>query len=361
MKKIVSLLFVACALLTTFQASAQFLSFDKVDYNYGIVLPNKVIDQAVFTCTNRGSEPIVITKVATSSDAVSCNVTRDTIKPGNMASINVALNTKELRSIFEEKIDLYTTDKAMAKITLTLNGTVKEISPEIENEYPNVLDLVRFSTSAIRFDTIFYPAIVTDTVGVYNPQDTAVSLMFPSVPEYMSVQLLPETIQPNSSALLVITYDPKLRNEWGAIYDRLYIGFQGKKVNYKMKLQIYGLIVEDFSHMTKRELKNAPKIQFDSLAFNFDTVAQGEAVSCKYTFKNVGKSPLEIRKIKTSCGCTAGSMEKMTYKKGETGTVNVSLNTKNKHNQVSQNITIFSNDPKNPSTVLRIEGVVVSQ
>ncbi len=114
-------------------------------------------------------------------------MTRDTIKPGNMASINVALNTKELRSIFEEKIDLYTTDKAMAKITLTLNGTVKEISPVIENEYPNVLDLVRFSTSAIRFDTIFYPAIVTDTVGVYDPQDTAVSLMFPSVPEYMSV------------------------------------------------------------------------------------------------------------------------------------------------------------------------------
>ena len=34
-------------------------------------------------------------------------------------------------------------------------------------------------------------------------------------------------------------------------------------------------------------------------SFNFDTVAQGEAVSCKYTFKNVGKSPLEIRKIKS--------------------------------------------------------------
>lgn len=361
MKKILSLLFVACALLATFQASAQFLSFDKVEYNYGIISPDKVADQAIFTCTNRGSEPIVITKLATSSDAVACTITRDTINPGNMAAINVSLNTKNLTSLFDEKIYVYTTDAALARITLSLKGTVKEISQEIEKKYPYVLDVVRFSTSTIRYDTIFYPARATDTVGIYNPQDTAVTIMFPSIPEYLTVQLFPETIQPNSSALLVVSYNPTLRKEWGPIYDRLYIGFQGKKVNYKLKLQISGVITEDFSHMSKRELKNAPKIKFESLVFNFDTVSQGETVSCKYTFKNEGKTPLEIRKIKTSCGCTAGTMDKMTYEKGETGTVNVTLNTRNKHKGVSQNITIFSNDPQNPSTVLRIEGFVITK
>lgn len=359
MKKILSLFFVACGLLATSQVSAQFLSFDKVEYNYDILSPNKVIDQTIFTCTNRGSEPIIIKKLVPSSDAVSCTITRDTINPGNMAAINVSLNTQNLSSIFDEKIEVYSTDAVLGKITLSLKGTVKEISQEIEQKYPNVLDVVRFSTATIEYDTIFYPAIATDTVGVYNPQDTAVTVMFPSIPEYMTVQLFPETIQPNSSALLVVSYNPVLRKEWGPIYDRLYIGYQGKKVNYKMKLQISGVITEDFSHMTKRQLKNAPKIKFESLVFNFDTVSQGDPVSCKYTFKNEGKTPLEIRKIKTSCGCTAGSMEKMTYAKGETGTVDVTLNTRNKHNQVSQNITIFSNDPKNPSTVLRIEGVVI--
>lgn len=361
MKKILSLLFVACALLATFQASAQFLSFDKVEYNYGIISIDNVVDQTIFTCTNRGSEPIIITKLATSSDAVACTITRDTIKSGNMAAINVSLNTKNLTSIFDEKIEVYSTDVALPRITLSLKGTVKEITQEIEKKYPYVLDVVRFSKATIQYDTIFYPTIAIDTVGIYNPQDTAVTVLFPSIPEYMTAQLFPETIQPNSSALLVVSYNPTLRKDWGSIYDRLYIGFQGKKVNYKLKLQISGIITEDFTHMTKRQLKNAPKIQFESLVFNFDTVSQGESVSCKYTFKNEGKTPLEIRKIKTSCGCTAGTMDKMTYEKGESGTVNVTLNTRNKYNHVTQNITIFSNDPQNPSTVLRIEGVVVTK
>ncbi|MCQ2960528.1 MAG: DUF1573 domain-containing protein [Bacteroidales bacterium] len=361
MNKVKSYVIAALAMFLTLQVSAQFLSFDKVEYNFGIIPSDRLNSKAIFSCTNRGTEPIVIKKVVPSTDAISCEVSRDTLKQGVRASINVAFDPKGYSSMFSEHIDVYTTDKMLGKITLTLSGTVKDIDSTIEKLYPCVFDVVRMSKLNINYGNINYPNTVVDTIVVYNPQDTAVSLVFPNVANYLTVQMFPEEIQPNSTALMVVSYNSELRKEWGPIYDKLYLGFQGKKVNYKMKVSISGNITEDFSNLTPKEIKKAPKIVFEKEVFDFDTVKKGDPVACKFHFKNEGKSTLEIRKIKTSCGCTAGSMDKMSYAKGEEGDVNVTLNTRNKHGHVRQTITIISNDPVNTEARVFIDGVVVDQ
>lgn len=359
MKKFFSLTAFLSMLMTAFQANAQYLSFDKIDYDYGIISTNTVDTRALFSCTNRGAETIVITKVVPSSKAITCELTRDTLRQGMRASLNVSFNSAGYSSIFREFIDVYTTDKMLGKITLKLTGTVKDLDSTIEVMYPNVFELVRLSSSRISFGTINYPATATDTIVVYNPQDTAVSMLFPNVPNYMTVQMFPEVIPPNSTSLMVVSFNSELRKEWGSINDRLYLGFQGKKVNYNKKLQVSATITEDFSNITKAELKVAPKIEFTTDVFSFDTVKRGDPVACKFYFKNKGKSDLCIRKIKTTCGCTAGTMEKMVYAKGEEGYVNVTLNTTNKHGHVRQAVIIISNDPVNTETRVFIDGVVV--
>jgi len=354
--KIIGLIYV---LLLSMQLHAQYLSFDKVEFDYGIIPNNSVSTKAIFSCTNRGSETITIQKIETSIPGITCELTRKDIEPGTRSTINVSLNPKKLKSLFTEYITVYTTDKMLSKIVLTLKGTVKNLDPAIEQLYPNVFDVVRMTTLNLNLGTIYYPATVVDTIVVYNPQDTAVTMLFPNVPNYMTVQMYPEVIQPNSSSLMVISYDSKLRKEWGAIYDKLYLGFRGKKINYKMRVSISGTITEDFSNLTPEQIENAPKITFENTTFNFDTVHKGDPVEYKFHFKNEGKSTLEIRKIKTSCGCTAGSMDKLSYEPGEDGYVTVTLNTRNKHGNVHQTVTIISNDPKNTESKVVIQGVVV--
>lgn len=358
MKKNIAFITVCCLLLTTLSASAQFLSFDKVDYNYNIIPIGVTNSQAVFSCTNRGTEPIIIKKIVPSTNDISIELTRDTLLANNRASINVTFTPKNQRSLFTEYIDVYTTDKMLPKITLTLKGTVKNISEDIEKLYPSVLDVVRLTKMNINFDKIYYPSTVVDTIVVYNPQDTAVSLVFPSIPNYLNVQMFPEKIQPNSSSLMVISFNSEERKKWGAIYDKLYVGFQGKKMTYKLRISISGVITEDFSNMTPKQMKKAPKIVMQTETFSFDTVRKGDPVECKFHFKNEGKSTLIIRDIKTSCGCTAGSMEKMVYLKGEEGDVNVTLDTRRKNGHVRQTITIISNDPVKTESRVFIDGVV---
>lgn len=359
MKKFSLLVVVCCTLLSVMPASAQFLSFNDVDFDYGLISSSNVNSRATFTCINRGTYPIIITKVVPSTDAITCNVSRDTLDTGERSAISISFNPQNYKSLFREYVDVYTTDQMLPKITLTLTGTVKDLDTEIEKKYPSVFDAVRLSKLNINFNKIYYPAVVTDTVWVYNPQDTAVTLVFPNVPNYMTVKMFPETIQPNSSAMMLVSYNSGERKEWGNVYDKLYMGFQGKRVNYKMRISISGTITEDFSKLTKSQIKNAPKISFVTDTFNFGTVHQGDPVECQFHFTNEGKSTLEIRKIKTSCGCTAGSMDKMSYLQGEDGVVNVTLNTRSKNGNVRQTITIISNDPVHPESRVFIQGVVV--
>lgn len=359
MKKNIAFITVCCLLLTTLSATAQFLSFDKVDYNYNIIPIGVTNSQAVFSCWNRGTEPIIITKIVPSTDDISIELTRDTLLTDNRASINVTFTPKTQRLLFTEYIDVYTTDKMLSKITLTLKGTVKNISEDIEKQYPTVMDVARFTKLNVNFDKIYYPNTVVDTIGIYNPQDTAITLVFPSIPNYLTVQMFPEKIQPNSSALMVISFNSEERKKWGAIYDKLYFDYQGRKVSYKKRISISGIITEDFSKMTPKEMKKAPKIVMQTETFSFDTVRKGDPVECKFHFKNEGKSTLIIRDIKTTCGCTAGSMEKMVYLKGEEGDVNVSLDTRRKNGHVRQTITIISNDPVNTQAKVFIDGVVI--
>ena len=189
--KIIGIIYV---LLLSMQLHAQYLSFDKVEFDYGIIPNNSVSTKAIFSCTNRGSETITIQKIETSIPGITCELTRKDIEPGTRSTINVSLNPKML-----------------SKIVLTLKGTVKNLDPAIEQLYPNVFDVVRMTTLNLNLGTIYYPATVVDTIVVYNPQDTAVTMLFPNVPNYMTVQMYPEVIQPNSSSLMVISYDSKLR------------------------------------------------------------------------------------------------------------------------------------------------------
>ncbi len=252
MKTLRNFLGLSCVLFLSMQLNAQYLSFNNDEYNYGIIPTNSINTQALFSCTNRGSEPITITKIETSSRYITYELTRKVLEPGNRSSINITLNPRKLHSLFTEYVYVYTTDQMLGKITLTLKGTAKNLDPSIEQLYPSVFDVVRMSSLNINYGTIFYPATVVDTIVVYNPQDTAVTMLFPSVPNYMTVQMYPEVIQPNSSSLMVISYDSKRSKGWGNIYDKLYLGFQGKRINYKMHVSVSGMITEDFSNMTDR-------------------------------------------------------------------------------------------------------------
>ena len=89
--------------------------------------------------------------------------------------------------------------------------------------------------------------------------------------------------------------------------------------------------------------ENLPEFSFESDAYDFGKIEQGDKVNHTFSFTNTGKSPLIISNIKTTCGCTTPTWTKEPVQVGESGKIEVSFDSSGKSNKQNKPITIFSN------------------
>ncbi len=93
--------------------------------------------------------------------------------------------------------------------------------------------------------------------------------------------------------------------------------------------------------------------------FNFGKVKEGTTVSHTFELVNKGSDVLNIKDIRTSCGCTAALVSSSTLKPGEKGTLKVDLDTKGRQGKMSRTISIMSNDSEQSTKVITIYAEVL--
>ena len=97
-----------------------------------------------------------------------------------------------------------------------------------------------------------------------------------------------------------------------------------------------------------------PKIKFRETAWNFGKISQGKAVSHEFVFANEGDATLVIKKVTTTCGCTAALVSAEKVAPGEEGKIEVKFDTRGYGGQVGKLVYVESNDPKEPQKQLEI-------
>ena len=99
-----------------------------------------------------------------------------------------------------------------------------------------------------------------------------------------------------------------------------------------------------------------------------DGDARSPVLEAHYHFTNTGSSPVEIRNVETSCGCTTAALEKRTYQPGETGEI-VAKYTVGTHTGVQRKtLLVQTNDGKDTTLnlnahileILRVTPTVVT-
>lgn len=102
----------------------------------------------------------------------------------------------------------------------------------------------------------------------------------------------------------------------------------------------------------------AAKIQVDSETYDFGSVIAGTFVSHAFTITNVGDSPLTIKSVRTSCGCTVVDLEKTVLAAGESEVLQADLSTDAYHGRIEKRIYVESDDHTNALVTLKLTGVV---
>jgi Protein of unknown function (DUF1573) len=106
----------------------------------------------------------------------------------------------------------------------------------------------------------------------------------------------------------------------------------------------------------------APKFKFtNGETFQFGKLKQGQKVSHKFEFVNVGKEDLKIVYVNPSCGCTIAEWPKTPIGPGKKATISVTFDSKEQFGIISKEVFILSNAvTKGDFYTLYIKGEVVN-
>lgn len=93
-------------------------------------------------------------------------------------------------------------------------------------------------------------------------------------------------------------------------------------------------------------------------SFDFGSMQQGSSKAHSFIFRNIGKGPLKLEVVGSSCRCTIGKLDNPSLAPGEETAVTLEWKATGVLNEFSQTATIKTSDPEHPQVVLSVRGVV---
>jgi len=106
--------------------------------------------------------------------------------------------------------------------------------------------------------------------------------------------------------------------------------------------------------------KAAPMIRFDRTTHDCGAIPSNQKQAFSWAYHNDGKAPLEIIAMNPSCGCTASVADPKRVEPGAAGTLRITYDPAGQSGDVRKSLTVVTNDPLHPRTILTIRAKVIS-
>lgn len=335
------------------------IAFEKVQHNYGTFKEELGVQTYSFNFKNEGSVPLILNNVQASCGCTTPEWTRQPVAPGAKGMIKVSYDPKNRPGVFNKTIRV-SSNAENADVVLTILGDVTPRARTLEEDYPNAIGPLRAKTNHVAFVQIKENQVKKDSTEIINNSDKPVQLSFKTPPPHLSAVIKPSSLAPKQKGYIVVTFDASKIKAYGFLMHRIYLNVDGVD-DYKNSIAVSTTLEEDFSKLTPTELAAAPIAKYDGESFDFGDIKPGSKVEHTFTLKNVGKRDLVIRDVKSSCGCTAVSPSKNLVASNESVPLKVVFDSTGKSGRQSKTITVITNDPKNPTTTLRIATNILAQ
>ena len=355
--KNITLSLIAIFILSSLTSIAQIgnIEFEKTTHDFGKIREEIKKAEYKFVFKNTGDGDLKILKVQTSCGCTASDYPRTPIKPGESSVLTVFYSTTNRPSTFRKSITVTVNNPDKPHTVLYIKGFVIPKSKGEESLYPTSIGNLKLMSNHLAFNEMLTTDTRTDSLKIYNKWESPMDIKFEQVPQNIKISCTKSKLQPKESAYIIVTYDASKKQDFGLVYDRVAIRTNDKTQPLKI-INISSRIKQDFSKMSSRDLKKAPKMIFNETTHDFGTVAPGTKITYSFTFKNEGKKELKVLKVKASCGCTTTKLDKRNYKKNEDGSIEIVFNTRGRKGRQHKTITVTTNDPTNPQITLTVRG-----
>ncbi len=305
---------------------------------------------------NTGNRPVIITQISPMTMQIKAEWDKRPILPGKTGEIRLIFTPTKLPENFSYDIIVYSNAENKRQ-ELNFSGHITDNPEQPYLLYKYNLDGLRFKTTNLNLNKVYTWEKRTDTLYYYNTRKEEVSVGIHYQPPYITTTFLPGKVKPGQQGCIIITYDAPQKNDYGYHYENLILSINQSR-DYKNRLGITANLIEDFSRLSPRERENAPVATFEKKEISFGELQSGEKANCDFVLTNTGKSTLFIRKTKASCGCTAITLGDQSLEAGESTTIRTTFDSTGKTGRQFKSVTIITNDPEHPETILTINGTI---
>lgn len=343
-------------------AQAPVIEFDQTKHDFGTFKEEAGPQKHRFSFTNRGNSPLKLTHVQASCGCTTPSWTKEEIAPGKKGYVEAEYNPAGRPGAFEKTLTVMSNAQTPS-VALTIKGNVTERVKTAADLYPREVGDFRLQSEYLNMGRVVpSKGENKQTFKIYNKSDKTVTFdaVNPSQP-HLKMTISPATIKPEQTADITVVYDAKQKKEYGYTNDPVTVNYKGGNAA-SVQLYVVGTVEEEPRTVTEAEKGIVPKLKFQKKEHDFGTLRPGEVVDYAFEFTNSGSQNLEIFKTKASCGCTASDPSKKMLAKNESGNIKVTFNSTGKHDgPQSQTVTIYSNDPEEPTQYITIKANIDSK
>lgn len=312
--------------------------------------------QCVFRAVNIGNEDVGVVSSRANCGCTVPKVPKGVIAPGDTLMIPVEYNAIGRPGRFVKKVFIDTSDGG--KITLIVRGTVIGVQSTLVERYPVGVGKVRISGTVVPFGSTKKGRNMSGGINIYNSTDAPIKPRVEGLPEYIRAEFRPAQIEVGEQGSLSLVFSTARCGEWGTVVDSFTLYPDDNNESESMTISTVGIINEDFSKMSDCEKENAPKVEITPSTIDFAHIGGGKEISKTLTIKNVGKSPMLIRRIETAEKAITLGEHKGKVGVGESVSVDVKLNPEKlvEGEPLNAKIQIITNAPETPVVGVRVVG-----
>lgn len=249
----------------------------------------------------------------------------------------------------------------LAGVMIALVWGIVSCKREVQENvvFPYEFSGIKFNKNEITFGKVFMGEVVCDTLVLYNPLDETVECRFRASEHFTEVVPEKEYMEPGDTVRVIVRLSTDRGGKFGRIRDYVRFLPETMEQRWSHPLILTAEVVENFMTLTEEEKRQAPKVVLDTQEYDFGTIQRGDTVSHVFRLRNEGKSNLLIRRIETTCGCTAVVPDTRVVVAGDSCNVVVTFQTKGREGKQLKTIQITTNDYRQPNTILKIRANVI--
>lgn len=339
------------------------LTFDSEVYDFGEVKYGSKKITANFFFTNTGSKDFTIKEIRPSCNCTSIKYTKGVIKPGQKGVVTALYDPTGHTGEVDKAIYIEGDFKNAVFKTIHIVGHIIHPMTNKKPEkymqyYAGQLGYLRIVENHVSFGLMHHRENRLKTFHIVNDGEQAYSFeKVISKPKYLEYSISKKTIEPGDTAEVRMVLLGRKVPDLGYFGD--HFQFLTDDAFYSTKdLGISVEMIQDFSHLSKKELRKAPVLVYDKTTAELGTMKEGTKKAATFTIYNKGKTPLKITKVKTHCSCTVlGDYDTVIPKKGKTE-LRITFDSVFKNGSQTKVVTVYTNDPKNPQTKLTLHATV---